>query len=88
MLLDRYGAAELDAAITEALERGVPHPNAVRLALERRREQRNEAPPIAVELPDHIKTRDAAVKPHRLETYDQLKDQTNNDQTNKDDTDE
>src|SRR5215472_11501130 len=32
---------------------------------------RNEAPPIAVELPDHIKTRDAAVKPHRLETYDQ-----------------
>jgi transposase len=87
-LLDRYGAAELDAAIREALERGVPHPNAVRLALERRREQRNEAPPVAVELPDHIKTRDAAVKPHRLETYDQLKDHTNNDQTNKDDTDE
>jgi transposase len=86
-LLDRYGAAELDAAIREALERGVPHPNAVRLALERRRKQRNEAP-VAVELPDHIKTRDAAVKPHRLETYDQLQDQTNNDQTNKDDTDE
>ena len=82
-LLDGYGAAELDAAITEALERGVPHPNAVRLALERRREQRNEAPPVAVELPDHIKTRDAAVKPHRLETYDQLREQIN-----KDDTDE
>src|SRR5262249_48257932 len=48
-LLDRYGADELDAAIREALERGVPHPNAVRLALERRREQRNEAPPVAVE---------------------------------------
>jgi transposase len=87
-LLDRYGAAELDAAIREALERGVPHPNAVRLALERRRERRNEAPPVAVELPDHIKTRDAAVKPHRLETYDQLQDLTNNDQTNKDDADE
>jgi transposase len=82
-LLDCYGAAELDAAIREALERGVPHPNAVRLALERRREQRNEAPPVAVELPDHIKSRDAAVRPHRLETYDQLKDQIN-----KDDTDE
>ena len=39
-LLDRYGAAELQAAILEALERDVPHPNAVRLALERRREQR------------------------------------------------
>jgi hypothetical protein len=80
-LLDRYGADELDAAITEALERGVPHPNAVRLALERRREQRNEAPPVAVELPDHIKTRDAAVRPHRLETYDQLKDRTNKEET-------
>ena len=31
-LLDRYGAAELQAAITEALARDVPHPNAVRLA--------------------------------------------------------
>ena len=50
-LLDRYGAAELEAAIREALERGVPHPNAVRLALERRREQRHQAPPVAVMLP-------------------------------------
>lgn len=40
-LLDRYGAIELEAAIAEALARGVPHPNAVRLALERRREQRH-----------------------------------------------
>ena len=48
-LLDRYGAAELEAAIREALERDVPHPNAVRLALERRREQRDEAPPVAVD---------------------------------------
>ena len=48
-LLDRYGAAELQAAILEALERDVPHPNAVRLALERRREQRGEAPPVAID---------------------------------------
>ena len=40
-LLDRYGAAELETAIGEALARGVPHPNAVRLALEQRREQRH-----------------------------------------------
>ena len=51
--------------------------NAVRLALEHRREQRHEAPPVAVDLPAHVKTRDAPVHPHRLETYDQLKDQTN-----------
>jgi hypothetical protein len=73
-LLDRYGAADLDAAIGEALARGVPHPNAVRLALERRREQRQEAPPVAVDLPAHVKARDAHVTPHRLEAYDQLKE--------------
>jgi transposase len=75
-LLDRYGAAELEAAIGEALARGVPHPNAVRLALEQRREQRQEGPPVAVDLPDHVKSRDAHVTPHRLEAYDQLKEQT------------
>jgi phosphoglycolate phosphatase-like HAD superfamily hydrolase len=73
-LLDRYGAADLQAAIREALERGVPHPNAVRLALERRREQRGEAPPIDIELPADLRARDALVRPHALETYDQLKD--------------
>ncbi|HXO84484.1 MAG TPA: hypothetical protein VN803_03055, partial [Gemmatimonadales bacterium] len=76
-LLDRYGAAELDASISEVLDRGVPHPNAVRLALECRREHRQEAPPVAVDLPAHVKMRDAPVRAHRLETYDQLKDQTN-----------
>jgi transposase/phosphoglycolate phosphatase-like HAD superfamily hydrolase len=73
-LLDRYGAADLQAAIREALERDVPHPNAVRLALERRREQRGEAPPIAIDLPPNVRARDAPVQPHALETYDQLKD--------------
>jgi hypothetical protein len=52
-LLARYGAAELQAAILEALARDVPHPNAVRLVLERRREERHEPPPIAVILPAH-----------------------------------
>jgi hypothetical protein len=73
-LLDRYGAAELQVAIREALDRGVPHPNAVRLALERRREQRSEAPPVAVELSADVQARDAPVQPHALEPYDQLKD--------------
>ena len=75
-LLDRYGAAELEAAIGEALTRGVPHPNAVRLALEQRREQRHEGPPVVIDLPAHVKARDAHVTPHRLEAYDQLKEQT------------
>jgi hypothetical protein len=73
-LLDRYGAAELDAAIADALHRNVPHPNAVRLALERRREQRHEAPPIAAWLPAHVQARDTPVRPHPLESYDELKE--------------
>ncbi len=71
-LLDRYGAAELEAAITEALGRGVPHPNAVRLSLERRREQRHQPPPLAVTLPDDKRVRDLVVRPHNLDDYDQL----------------
>ena len=73
-LLAQTGAADLQAAILEALERGVPHPNAVRLALARQREQRGEAPSIGVVLPAHVQARDAPVQPHALESYDQLKE--------------
>ena len=72
--LERYGATELQAAITEALQSGVPHPNAVGLALERRREQRNQPPPVALNLPKHVRDKDAPVRPHSLDIYDQLKD--------------
>jgi hypothetical protein len=72
-LLERYGASQLDAAIIEALERGVPHPNAVRLALERRRDDRRQDPPVTLTLPAHVRARDKAVRAHSLETYDQLR---------------
>lgn len=71
-LLDAYGVAELTAAIAEAMARGVPHPNAVRLALERRRQTRAEPPPVPVPLPDHVKRRDVPVRPHALDGYDRL----------------
>jgi transposase len=71
-LLERYGATELEAAIGEALTRGVPHPNAVRLALERRREQRDQPPPLPIALPADTRVRDLVVSPHKLEDYDQL----------------
>ena len=69
-LLDDYGA--LEAAIDEALERGVPHPNAVRLSLTRRREQRDEPPPIPIDLPRDPRLRDIAVRDHDLGGYDGL----------------
>ena len=71
-LLDRYGVTELAAAITDALAREVPHPNAVRLALERRRQAQDVPPPIGIALPDHVKRRDVPVRPHALAGYDQL----------------
>lgn len=71
-LLDRYGGAALQAAILAALAAGVPHPNAVRVALERQREARHEAPPVALILPAHVRDRDTPVRPHALASYDQL----------------
>jgi len=73
-MLERYAAAAVQDAILEALVRDVPHPNAVRLALESRRQQRGAAPPVALLLPAHVRDRDAPVRPHALETYDQLKE--------------
>jgi len=79
-LLDRFGAAELQAGIEEALARDVPHSNAVRHALERRREAREAPPPVAIVLPDHVQRRDRPVQPHRLETYDQITEAAHGDE--------
>lgn len=70
-LLDVHGRTQLAAAVTDALDRGVPHPNAVRLALERQRQQQTP-PPLGVALPEHVRERDIAVRPHSLDGYDQL----------------
>lgn len=71
-LLERFGATELQAAILDALERDAPHPNAVRLALERRREESGAPPPVSMLLPEHVVARDVPVTNHRLDSYDQL----------------
>ena len=70
--LQQYGASELAIAIQEALDKGVPHPNAVRQTLQKRREERDEPPPISVPLPDDHRARTLSVKPHALGDYDQL----------------
>ena len=75
-LLDRYGAAELQAAILEALSRDVPHPNAVRIALDRRREEQHQPPPVAGNLSRQVRERDVIVRQPRLELYDKLKGQS------------
>ena len=88
-LLDRYGQVEVQAAVLTALARGVPHPNAVRLALETQREARNQPPPVAVCLSEQAARRDTVVKTHRLDSYDQLTlVDTNQTENQKEDKDE
>ena len=77
-LLDRWGAAALQVALLDALERDVPHPNAVRLALERQREASGQPPPVALVLPEHVARRDAPVRPHALGSYDRQPDPQEN----------
>jgi len=73
-LLERYGTTELAAAIDDALARGVPHPKAVRLALERRREARvtPAQPSLGLPLPPAVTARDRPIRPHALTDYDRL----------------
>jgi len=71
-LLDGYGAAEMELAINEALSRDVPHPNAVLLSLEKRREASSQPPPVSVALPNDKRVRDLVVRPHNLNDYDIL----------------
>ena len=69
-LLDEHGRDELTIAITEALTAGSPHPDTVRLVLDRRRAQRGQLPPLSIELPDDPRVRDLVVIPHSLADYD------------------
>ena len=78
-LLDDYGAAELEHAIAEALKNDVPHPNGVRQVLERRREQRDQLPPLTLTLPDNDKARNIVVRAPSLARYDQLDTDTDTD---------
>jgi transposase len=75
-LLETHSAAEMQEAILEALARGVPHPNAVRLALSRQREARGQAPTVAPVLPEHLRARDVPVRQHALDSYDRLHEAT------------
>lgn len=71
-LLDSYGQSELALAISESLAKDSIHTNAICLILERRRHQRNEPPPLRINLPDDPRVRNTIVTPHSLGTYDAL----------------
>ena len=71
----------------EALARDVPHPNAVRLALERRREERGLPQANVVTLPEYLQRRDVIVTPHALHSYDRLTEHRTGENPDDDDRD-
>jgi transposase len=71
-LADRYGPAELDAALAEALARGALGPASVAHLLEQRARQRGAPPPLPVVLPDDPRVRNQRVPQHSLTPYDAL----------------
>lgn len=72
-LLDSVGAAELEEAFVEALERDTIHVGAVRQILDRRRSSRGLPPPVSVPV-TRGRHADLVITPHSLSTYDVLKD--------------
>ena len=71
-ILDTAGAAELEEALVEALERDTVHVGAVRQIVDRRRSARGLPPPLSIPVTrgEHA---DPVVTPHALSTYDALK---------------
>jgi hypothetical protein len=71
-LLDRYGAAELDLALKDALGRGAVSAVSVAHVLDQRARARKAPPALDVVLPDDPRVRDLRITPHALDTYDAL----------------
>lgn len=72
LLLDDHGAAELAAAVAEALARQTPRLGSVGFLLARRRRTAQRRMALPVELSRRPDLRDLYVKPHLPETYDEL----------------
>ena len=70
--LDHYGAAAMQEAVLEALRRDVPHPNAVRHALEHARELRQATPLVVPQLSERARLLDVHVPTRGLGAYDAL----------------
>jgi hypothetical protein len=68
--LDHYGRDELHVAVEEALKQRSPYPQAVQQILERRRDEKNQPPPIGIALPDKVKH--VTVKTANIADYDNL----------------
>jgi hypothetical protein len=69
--LDLYGPAALRRAIGEALERNTPRASSVAFLLRRQR-RATPSQTLVVDLSNHPEAQSIEVRPHDLETYDEL----------------
>lgn len=72
LLLDDYGAAELSAAVEEALKRQTPRLSSVAFILAKRLRATQQRTALPVDLSRRPDLKDLYVKPHSPETYDEL----------------
>ena len=75
-MLDLYGVAALRGAIREALERNTPRASSVAFLLRR---HHRSTPLPALDLSRHPEAQALNVRPHDLETYDELAHPRNDD---------
>jgi transposase len=81
-LLDSYGAQALERAVRQALEQQTPHLGAVQQILEVQRKDRGAPPPLQNHLlPSDARIQDIDIRPHELETYDHILEDSNDDDT-------
>ncbi len=71
-LLDLYGAAELQIAVREALERNTPCASSIAFILRRRQRLSRRRLPTPVDLSRRPDLADLDVQPHNSEIYDEL----------------
>jgi len=70
--LNAYGQAEFHCAVEEAMSQQSPYPEGIRQILERRRDERQQPPPLPIAVPE--KAQKYHVKPANLSEYDNLHD--------------
>lgn len=71
-MLDQYGAADLNAALADAHQRGAFAAQSVAHVLDQRWRARRAPPPVAVTLPSDPRVEGLVVTPHSLDRYDRI----------------
>jgi len=86
-MLDRVGAQMLERAVAEVVAHDQMNLRAIHHVLDRLRHEAGQPPPLSVPVTTDARAA-VQVRPHELSTYDQLHQETNNDDSTKGDDDD